>query len=75
MARLRRRTLLLTGMAEGLGAETAETFAQAGHDVIGLSRSTRSTEQSTRRVEQAGGNYLNLACDITHKPRCGWIPV
>ena len=35
MARPIRRTLLLTGMAEGLGVRIAETFARAGHDVIG----------------------------------------
>jgi NAD(P)-dependent dehydrogenase (short-subunit alcohol dehydrogenase family) len=60
-----RRMLLLTGIAEGLGAAIAETFAAAGHDVIGLSRSTRSSEQMTRRVEAAGGKYRHLACDIT----------
>jgi len=67
MVRSARRTLLLTGVAEGLGAAIAETFAQAGHDVIGLSRSARSTEPLTRRVEQAGGTYLHLACDITRR--------
>ena len=60
-----RRTLLLTGVAEGFGADIAETFAQAGHDVIGLSRSARSSEPLTRRVEAAGGKYFHLACDIT----------
>jgi NAD(P)-dependent dehydrogenase (short-subunit alcohol dehydrogenase family) len=60
-----RRTLLITGVAEGLGADIAETFAQAGHDVIGLSRSMKSTEHVTRRVEQSGGRYIHLACDIT----------
>jgi NAD(P)-dependent dehydrogenase (short-subunit alcohol dehydrogenase family) len=78
-----RRTLLLTGMAEGLGAEIAETFARAGHDVIGLSRTTRTTGHLTRRVEQAGGSYIHLACDITRaadtiaaiKPLAGRIDV
>jgi NAD(P)-dependent dehydrogenase (short-subunit alcohol dehydrogenase family) len=65
MARPDRRTLLLTGIAEGLGVEIVETFAKAGHDIIGLSRTTRSTEHLTRRVGQAGGNYIHLACDIT----------
>jgi short-subunit dehydrogenase len=46
-----RRTLLLTGVAEGLGADLAETFARAGHDVVGISRTNRSTEHLTRRVE------------------------
>ena len=60
-----RRTLLLTGVAEGLGADIAETFAEAGHDVVGLSRTAKSTELLTRRVDAAGGKYLHLACDIT----------
>jgi NAD(P)-dependent dehydrogenase (short-subunit alcohol dehydrogenase family) len=60
-----RRTLLLTGIAEGLGADIAETFARAGHDVVGISRTNRSTEQLAQRVEQAGGRYTHLACDIT----------
>jgi len=60
-----RRTLLITGIAEGLGADIAETFANAGHDIIGISRGHRSTENLARRVEQAGGRYTHLACDIT----------
>ena len=64
MAQSLRRTLLLTGVGEGLGADIAETFARSGYDIVGLSRSTRLTEQLTRRVEQAGGNYTHLVCDI-----------
>ena len=65
MARSIRRTLLLTGVAEGLGADLAETFARAGHDVVGISRTNRSTEHLMRRVEHAGGRYTHLMCDIT----------
>ena len=64
IARSTRRTLLLTGVAEGLGADIAETFARAGYDVVGISRTDASTELLTRRVEQAGGKYTHLACDI-----------
>lgn len=60
-----RRTLLLSGAAEGLGAEIAETFARAGHDVVGISRTNRSTEHLTQRIELAGGRYRHIACDIT----------
>jgi NAD(P)-dependent dehydrogenase (short-subunit alcohol dehydrogenase family) len=60
-----RRTVLISGVAEGLGADIAETFAQAGHDIVGISRTDRSTEQLTQRVEQAGGRYIHIACDIT----------
>lgn len=59
------RTLLLTGAAEGLGAALAETFAGAGYAVIGLSRTDHASDRLRRRVEQAGGSYVHLACDIT----------
>jgi NAD(P)-dependent dehydrogenase (short-subunit alcohol dehydrogenase family) len=60
-----RRTLLLTGAAEGLGADIAGTFARAGYDVVGLSRTEKSTEHLTQRVVQAGGKYTHLTCDLT----------
>jgi NAD(P)-dependent dehydrogenase (short-subunit alcohol dehydrogenase family) len=65
---VRRRTLLLTGAAEGLGASIAETFARAGHDVLGLSRTDRSAPHLARLVEQGGGTYSHLACDIAKPP-------
>jgi NAD(P)-dependent dehydrogenase (short-subunit alcohol dehydrogenase family) len=60
-----RPVLLLTGIAEGLGAAIAAAFARAGHDVIGLSRSDRPSEHIKHLVEQGGGRYTHLACDIT----------
>lgn len=57
--------LLLTGAAEGLGVHLAETFASAGYDVLGLSRTDRASDHIRQRVEQAGGSYTHLACDIT----------
>jgi NAD(P)-dependent dehydrogenase (short-subunit alcohol dehydrogenase family) len=64
----RRRTLLLTGAAEGLGASIVETFARAGHDVLGLSRTDRSSRLLKRLVEQGGGSYTHLVCDIAQPP-------
>jgi len=60
-----RPVLLLTGIAEGLGAGIARVFARAGHDVIGLSRSERAPEHIKPLVEHDGGRYTHLACDIT----------
>jgi NAD(P)-dependent dehydrogenase (short-subunit alcohol dehydrogenase family) len=65
MGRTDKPTLLLTGAAEGLGVELAETFARAGHDVVGLSRTHRSSEHLAHRVARAGGKYVHLACDLT----------
>ena len=59
-----RRKLLVAGIAEGLGTEIAGTFARAGYDVIGLSRTNRALEPVRALVEQGGGNYIHLACDL-----------
>ena len=59
-----RPTLLLTGAAEGLGTSIAVTFAAAGYDVVGLARTERSSAQLSQRVEQGGGAYTHLICDV-----------
>src|SRR5256885_5995205 len=66
MAVSARRNLLITGIAEGLGAEIAGTFARAGYDVFGVSRTARASEGVSALVAQGGGRYTHLACDITH---------
>jgi NAD(P)-dependent dehydrogenase (short-subunit alcohol dehydrogenase family) len=60
----RRRTLLITGIAEGLGVEIAATFAEAGYDVVGLSRSDRCSAQMRARLDRHAPSYLHLACDL-----------
>ena len=65
VGRSARPVLLLTGAAEGLGASIAGAFAAAGHDVVGLARSSRSAAALARRVGEGRGSYIHLACDIT----------
>ncbi|MBR0850475.1 SDR family NAD(P)-dependent oxidoreductase [Bradyrhizobium diazoefficiens] len=65
MSDLGRRTLLVTGIAEGLGADIAATFAQGGYDVFGLSRTSRASEQIGASVARAGGSYTHMTCDLT----------
>ncbi len=60
-----RRSLLITGIGEGLGAGIAAAFARAGYDVLGLSRTDRASESIRTSVEQGGGSYTHLACDLT----------
>jgi NAD(P)-dependent dehydrogenase (short-subunit alcohol dehydrogenase family) len=60
-----RRRLLIAGIAEGLGSEIAATFAEAGYDVVGLSRSSRASAQVAALVKRHGGRYIHLACDLT----------
>ena len=60
-----RRLLLIAGIAEGLGLEIAATFAEAGYDVVGLSRTDRASAQVGTAVEQRGGRYIHFSCDLT----------
>ena len=60
-----RPLLLVTGIAEGLGASIAHAFAAAGHDVLGLARSDRAAATLERRVGEAGGRYTHLIGDVT----------
>jgi NAD(P)-dependent dehydrogenase (short-subunit alcohol dehydrogenase family) len=60
-----RPLLLVTGIAEGLGASIARAFATAGHDVLGLARSDRAAAQLERRIGEVGGRYTHLIGDVT----------
>jgi NAD(P)-dependent dehydrogenase (short-subunit alcohol dehydrogenase family) len=60
-----RPVLVLAGAADGLGARIAGSFAQAGHDVVGISRSDRSAPRLSREVREGGGAYTHAVCDIT----------
>ena len=62
---MRRRSLLIAGIGDGLGAEIAATFAEAGHDIVGLSRTNRASASIASSVERHGGSYVHLACDLT----------
>ena len=59
-------TLFITGIGEGLGAEIAGTFARAGYDVLGLSRSDRASEAVGAAAEQGGGRYPIFLCDLAY---------
>lgn len=60
-----RPVLLLAGAADGLGAHISRVFAEAGHDIVGLSRSDRPAVQLMRVVREAGGTYVHAVCDLT----------
>lgn len=60
-----RPLLLVSGIADGLGASLASSFAASGYDVLGLSRSNRATTRVSRLVADEGGVYVHRRCDIT----------
>jgi NAD(P)-dependent dehydrogenase (short-subunit alcohol dehydrogenase family) len=60
-----RPLLLVTGIAEGIGAGIAATFAQAGYDVVGLARSDKAAGAIGSLVAAAGGTYVHRCGDLT----------
>ena len=63
--RLDGRTALVTGAGRGLGAGIAEALAQAGADVVLLSRSPDELEAVAERIRQRGRDAQVCACDVT----------
>jgi NAD(P)-dependent dehydrogenase (short-subunit alcohol dehydrogenase family) len=60
-----RQLLLVTGIAEGVGASIAATFAHAGYDVMGLARSETAAGPIGRLVSANGGTYTHACGDLT----------
>jgi NAD(P)-dependent dehydrogenase (short-subunit alcohol dehydrogenase family) len=60
-----RPLLLVTGIAGGLGASIAATFALAGYDILGLARSDKAAASIGSLVAGIGGGYTHLRSDVT----------
>ncbi len=56
-------TALVTGDARGIGQAIALALAEAGADVVGVSRSGGS-EETAARVRALGRSYRGYACDL-----------
>jgi 3-oxoacyl-[acyl-carrier protein] reductase len=63
-----RPLLLITGIAEGLGAGIATAFAGAGYDILGLARSNKVADSIGSLVAARGGRYTHLCGDVTQGP-------
>ena len=67
------RVALVTGASRGLGQAIARGLAEAGADVIGLSRSG-NTADTRRLVEETGRRFYDVRCDLSHpEERTGLI--
>jgi NAD(P)-dependent dehydrogenase (short-subunit alcohol dehydrogenase family) len=60
-----RQLLLVTGIAEGVGASIAATFAHAGYDVMGIARSEKAAGPIGTLVSANGGTYTHACGDLT----------
>jgi 3-oxoacyl-[acyl-carrier protein] reductase len=60
------RTVIVTGAAQGIGAELVRTFHQAGADVVALDLETEAIEERCG----ASGRVLTVACDVSDPRQC-----
>lgn len=65
MDRLRGKVVLITGAAMGIGRAAAELFAREGARVAVADINAAAGEETTRRIQQAGGESIFLPTDVT----------
>ena len=58
------RVAIVTGASSGLGVTFAETLASAGARVVVAARRLERLEELVKRIEEAGGEALAVACDV-----------
>jgi len=59
------RVAFVTGAASGIGCATALAFARAGASVVVSDISEQNVQETVRIIEEAGGQALAVACDVT----------
>ena len=60
---------LVTGAGRGLGAEVSVALAEAGAEIILVSRTREELENVAKRIVEKGGRARVLVCDITDGTR------
>lgn len=59
------RVALVVGASRGIGASTAEAFADAGADVVLAARDQTALEEVAGRIEARGGSALAVRTNVT----------
>lgn len=62
--RLDGRTALVSGAGRGLGRAAAEALAQAGADIVLVSRTQRDLDEVAGAIQAAGGRARAAVCDL-----------
>ena len=59
------KVAFVTGATSGIGRATALAFAREGASVVVADVAAEGARETARLIEQAGGQALAVACDVT----------
>lgn len=68
--RLKDKVALITGVASGIGRETALLFAREGASVVGVDINEDAARETVKMIEEAGGNATFVKADISKAADC-----
>jgi NAD(P)-dependent dehydrogenase (short-subunit alcohol dehydrogenase family) len=67
--RLEGKIAMITGASSGLGKATAFAFAREGAAVVVAARREAETEETARKIREAGGRAIAIATDVSSEPQ------
>src|SRR5690349_11742618 len=69
--RFRDKAVLVTGAGSGIGRAAALIFAEEGGRLALVDRNEADARETLKRIEQAGGEGIAFAADISRSADCG----